>query len=220
MIARCVAVWAGTSVRAGWAPQLNRRIVLGHPARGDAQTENRRSSRRSVGPEVPEECDLIKAIGVTAAPPPSAAKGPASHCGQIALQPIQRRLQIIGRGDRLEHQHPHDRGDRQAAMHGVGRDLIVLGELAAAVGVGADTIRFYEKAGLLLAPARTPAGYRVYEASAVDRLRFIQGAQRLGLKLRDIKDLLAIRVAAYVPVSRPRSCCAAGWLISTRKWLG
>jgi hypothetical protein len=36
----------------------------------------------------------------------------ASHCGQIALQPIQRRLQIIGRGDRVEHQHPHDREDR------------------------------------------------------------------------------------------------------------
>jgi DNA-binding transcriptional MerR regulator len=64
-------------------------------------------------------------------------------------------------------------------------------ELAAAVG--ADAIRFYEKTGLLRAPARTPAGYRVYEVSAVDRLRFIQGAPRLGLKLRDIKELLAIR---------------------------
>jgi DNA-binding transcriptional MerR regulator len=69
-------------------------------------------------------------------------------------------------------------------------------ELAAAVGVGADTIRFYEKTGLLLAPARTPAGYRVYEASAVDRLRFIQGAQRL---LRDIKDLLTIRDSGVCP---------------------
>jgi MerR family transcriptional regulator, copper efflux regulator len=47
-------------------------------------------------------------------------------------------------------------------------------ELAAAVGIGADTIRFYEKTGLVLAPARTPAGYRVYEASAADRLQFIQ----------------------------------------------
>jgi DNA-binding transcriptional MerR regulator len=65
--------------------------------------------------------------------------------------------------------------------------------------VGADTIRFYEKSGLLLAPARTPAGYRIYEASVVDRLRFIQGAQRLGLKLRDIKDLLAIRDTGVCP---------------------
>jgi DNA-binding transcriptional MerR regulator len=70
---------------------------------------------------------------------------------------------------------------------------------AAAVGVGADTIRYYERTGLLLAPARTPAGYRVYEASAVDRLLFIKGTQRLGLKLRDIKELLAIRDTGVCP---------------------
>ena len=72
-------------------------------------------------------------------------------------------------------------------------------ELAAEVGVGADTIRYYEKAGLLPGPARTPAGYRSYETDAVDRLQFIQGAQRLGLKLRDIKDLLAIRDTGVCP---------------------
>ena len=72
-------------------------------------------------------------------------------------------------------------------------------ELAAAVGVGADTIRYYEKAGLLLPPARTPAGYRLYEPGIVDRLQFIQGAQRLGLKLRDIKDLLEVRDTGVCP---------------------
>ena len=72
-------------------------------------------------------------------------------------------------------------------------------ELAAAVGVGADTIRYYEKAGLLLPPARTPAGYRLYEPGVVDRLQFIQGAQRLGLRLRDIKDLLAVRDTGVCP---------------------
>lgn len=71
--------------------------------------------------------------------------------------------------------------------------------MAAAVGVGGDTIRYYEKAGLLPEPARTPAGYRVYEINAVDRLRFIQGAQRLGLRLRDIKDLLVIRDTGVCP---------------------
>ena len=55
-------------------------------------------------------------------------------------------------------------------------------ELAAAVGVGADTIRYYEKIGLLLPPGRTPAGYRIYDQAVVDRLQFIQGAQRLGLR--------------------------------------
>jgi DNA-binding transcriptional MerR regulator len=72
-------------------------------------------------------------------------------------------------------------------------------ELAAAVGVSSDTVRYYERVGLLPAPARTAAGYRAYDGSAVDRLRFIQGAQRLGLKLSDIRDLLAIRDTGICP---------------------
>jgi len=72
-------------------------------------------------------------------------------------------------------------------------------ELAAEVGVAPDTIRYYERAGLLPPPARTPAGYRVYDVGAVERLRFIQGAQRLGLRLRDISDLLAIRDTGTCP---------------------
>ena len=66
-------------------------------------------------------------------------------------------------------------------------------ELAESVGLSADTVRYYERVGLLPPPARTPAGYRVYDDSAADRLRFIQGAQRLGLRLRDIAELLAVR---------------------------
>jgi DNA-binding transcriptional MerR regulator len=74
-----------------------------------------------------------------------------------------------------------------------------VGELAEAVGVAADTVRYYEKAGLLPAPARTPAGYRAYGDWAVDRLRFIQGAQRIGLRLNDIRDLLAVRDTGVCP---------------------
>jgi DNA-binding transcriptional MerR regulator len=72
-------------------------------------------------------------------------------------------------------------------------------QLANAVGVSPDTIRYYEKAGLLPLPKRTPAGYREYNDSAIDRLRFIQGAQRLGLKLTDIRDLLTIRDTGECP---------------------
>lgn len=72
-------------------------------------------------------------------------------------------------------------------------------ELADAVGLRPDTIRYYERAGLLPPPARTPAGYRAYDASAVERLRFIQGAQRLGLKLGDIRDLLTVRDTGTCP---------------------
>jgi DNA-binding transcriptional MerR regulator len=79
-----------------------------------------------------------------------------------------------------------------------GRGLRVA-ELAAAVGLSPDTIRYYERAGLLPAPARTAAGYRVYDDSAVDRLRFVQGAQRLGLRLKDIADLLAVRDTGVCP---------------------
>lgn len=72
-------------------------------------------------------------------------------------------------------------------------------ELAAAVGLSPDTIRYYERAGLLPAPARTAGGYRAYDDMAVDRLRFIQGAQRLGLRLKDIADLLAVRDTGVCP---------------------
>jgi DNA-binding transcriptional MerR regulator len=67
------------------------------------------------------------------------------------------------------------------------------------VGITPDTVRFYERSGLLPAPERTPAGYRSYTPDALDRLRFIQGAQRLGLRLREIRDLLAVRDTGTCP---------------------
>jgi DNA-binding transcriptional MerR regulator len=76
---------------------------------------------------------------------------------------------------------------------GVRERRLRVGELAAAVGATGDTIRYYERAGLLPPPRRTPSGYRAYDEAAVERLRFIQGAQRLGLRLADIRDLLAVR---------------------------
>jgi DNA-binding transcriptional MerR regulator len=72
-------------------------------------------------------------------------------------------------------------------------------ELAGAVGVRPDTIRYYERAGLLPEPGRTLSGYRAYDRAAVDRLRFIRGAQRLGLRLADIRDLLAVRDTGVCP---------------------
>lgn len=74
-----------------------------------------------------------------------------------------------------------------------------VGELAKAAGVAPDTVRYYERSGLLPPPERTPAGYRTYDGAALERLRFIQGAQRLGLRLRDIADLLAVRDTGVCP---------------------
>jgi DNA-binding transcriptional MerR regulator len=65
--------------------------------------------------------------------------------------------------------------------------------LAAKAGVGRDTIRYYERVGLLPEPPRTTGDHRRYPPSAVDRLLFIQGCQRLGLRLDDIRDLLEVR---------------------------
>lgn len=64
--------------------------------------------------------------------------------------------------------------------------------LATRAGVPAGTIRYYDRAGLLRPAARTPAGYRLYGEDAADRLRLIKGAQRLGLRLREVAELLAV----------------------------
>jgi len=67
-----------------------------------------------------------------------------------------------------------------------------IGELARRTATTAKTIRFYEQAGLLPAPARTEAGYRDYGPEALDRLDFVRRAQSAGLSLREIRQVLAI----------------------------
>ena len=71
--------------------------------------------------------------------------------------------------------------------------------LAVKAGVKPDTIRYYERIGLLPSPRRTSGAHRRYDPAALDRLRFIQGAQRLGLRLDQIGDLLAIRDTGECP---------------------
>jgi len=58
--------------------------------------------------------------------------------------------------------------------------------------VSIDTVRYYEKSGLLAPQARLPSGYRRYSDPQVARLRFIRRAQELGFSLRDIRELLSI----------------------------
>ncbi|HEY6943106.1 MerR family DNA-binding protein [Dokdonella sp.] len=67
-----------------------------------------------------------------------------------------------------------------------------IGRLAAAAGVGIDTVRHYEREGLLTAPARSESGYRHYDLASATRLRFIRRARELGFSLDDIRDLLAL----------------------------
>ena len=71
---------------------------------------------------------------------------------------------------------------------------LTIGALAQAAGIGVETIRFYERKGLLPEPPRTPAGYRQYPDDTVDRVKFIRRAQGLGFTLREVLELLDLRV--------------------------
>ena len=75
-------------------------------------------------------------------------------------------------------------------------DLVGLsaGKLAKAADVNVETLRYYEKRGLLPEPPRKESGYRVYPESAVERLKFIKGAQVLGFTLEEIQELLDMRL--------------------------
>lgn len=67
-----------------------------------------------------------------------------------------------------------------------------IGELAKAAGVGEETIRFYEKRGLLPAPLRTMGNYRVYGAQHLEKLRFIKHCRSLDIRLDEIAKLLSM----------------------------
>jgi Hg(II)-responsive transcriptional regulator len=73
---------------------------------------------------------------------------------------------------------------------------ISIGQVARQAGVGIETIRFYEREGLLEEPARGVSGYRQYPEQVVKRIRFIKRAQRLGFSLKEITELLLLRVDA------------------------
>lgn len=69
---------------------------------------------------------------------------------------------------------------------------ITIGELAKEADIGVETIRFYERQGLITAPPRTASNYRIYPEEEISRLRFIKRAKMLGFTLNEIKDLLAL----------------------------
>jgi len=73
---------------------------------------------------------------------------------------------------------------------------LTIGKVAQRAGIGVETIRFYEREGLIEPPERRESGYRQYKEEAVDRLRFIRRAKELGFTLREIRDLLSLRLDA------------------------
>jgi MerR family mercuric resistance operon transcriptional regulator len=71
---------------------------------------------------------------------------------------------------------------------------LTIGQLAKHAGVGVETVRFYERKGLLDEPPRRESGYRQYALEVVARLQFIRRAKELGFSLKEIGDLLSLRV--------------------------
>jgi DNA-binding transcriptional MerR regulator len=68
-----------------------------------------------------------------------------------------------------------------------------IGHVASKTGLTRDTIRYYDRLGLLAKPRRTPAGYRLYGESVLNRLTLIRNAQQFGFSLRDIGSFLRVR---------------------------
>ncbi|GAB1479484.1 Cu(I)-responsive transcriptional regulator [Paracoccaceae bacterium] len=91
-----------------------------------------------------------------------------------------------------------------------------IGEAAAATGISAKMIRYYEDTGVIGAPLRTLSGYRVYQDKDIQTLHFIRRARDLGFTVKQIEDLLALwrdRSRASADVKR----IAAGHVIELRK---
>ncbi|MBI3452481.1 MAG: MerR family transcriptional regulator [Rhodospirillales bacterium] len=87
---------------------------------------------------------------------------------------------------------------------------MTIGRLAEIAGVGVETVRFYERKGLIDCPRRPQRGFRIYPDSAVGRIRFIRQAQDLGFTLREIDELLSLR-------ADPATDCAKVWKQATIK---
>jgi DNA-binding transcriptional MerR regulator len=82
-----------------------------------------------------------------------------------------------------------DYGQGFSVMH-----EMTIGRVATAARISIDTIRFYERRGIVAQPRRNFSGYRVYSSDVLERLRFIADAKALGFSLREIRELLSLGV--------------------------
>jgi Hg(II)-responsive transcriptional regulator len=88
-------------------------------------------------------------------------------------------------------------------------DRLRIGEVAARAGVNIQTLRYYERRGLLEVPQRTASGYREYPAETVRLIRFVKRAQDLGFTLKEVEELIALRDAKGRKRSEVRSLAEA-----------
>lgn len=94
--------------------------------------------------------------------------------------------------------------------------MITIGKASALTGCNIETIRFYEKKGLIPAPNRTDGGHRLYSPAATDRLIFIRRCRELGFGMLDIRQLLSLVDGQEVTCERVKSIVDAH-LLATRE---
>lgn len=85
---------------------------------------------------------------------------------------------------------------------------LTVSQLAKRAGVTPDTLRYYERIGILPAPERSPGGYRLYRPEDAERVAFVKRAQRFGLKLEAIGELLRVRDEGQCPCGHTRELLA------------
>ena len=73
------------------------------------------------------------------------------------------------------------------------REAIHIGKATTLAGVSVDTIRFYQKLGLITSTSHSPGGYRLFDREQIHELKFVRHAQELGFSLTEVKELLALR---------------------------
>ena len=86
---------------------------------------------------------------------------------------------------------------------------MTIGQLAERAGISVETVRFYERKGLIADPPRSRSGYRQYASENLDRVRFIRRAKEVGFTLKEIEELLGLR-------TETRSQCRSGEEAATR----
>ena len=87
--------------------------------------------------------------------------------------------------------------------------VLRIGEVAGRASVNVQTLRFYERRGLLAEPPRRASGYREYPVESVRRVRFIKRAQELGFTLAEVKELLRLKDDPRIPCKQVRSTAEA-----------
>ena len=90
--------------------------------------------------------------------------------------------------------------------------MLTIGKVAQRAQVSADSIRFYEREGLIRPAGKSESGYRLYTEEAIRRIEFIKQAQECGFALADIRELLELR-------NTDRACCDDIYRVSVEKKL-